>query len=788
MKTAINTLLLMLVTLVTSAQSTQTVKGRITDEASKSALPGVNIILLNTNNSFGTNSDLNGNFKLNQVPVGRQSFKISFIGYEDQILNNVLVTTGKEVELNISLVEKVNKISEVNIVYKKASDKLSTNNEMSTVSSRSFNLEDTKKYAGALGDPSRMAANFAGVVGANDSRNDIVVRGNSPEGMLWQMEGLNIPNPNHFGALASTGGPVSMLNNNNLDKSDFMTGAFPAQYGNALAGVFDLRLRNGNSDKSEYVGQIGFNGFEFGAEGPFSKKSKASYLVNYRYSTLGVFKAMGINFGTGSAVPDYQDINYKVYIPINNKTSISLFGIAGNSKVNFLGNEVDTTQPDLYGSKNTNTKVKYATSITGATINHQFNNKINLKISTGLTTTSEQFNGDSISYITRQEFPSGESKLRTNKWSVNALLSYKLNAKNTVQVGVMNELLSFDLYNARIINGTVKLVRVDIVDQNYLLQSYLQWKHRFTQKVSMNAGLHSQYHQLSDAKSLEPRLGLKYLLNARSSLSAAYGLHAQAQNIYTYYVITPTTNGINYTNKNLDFSYSNHYVLSYDISLTEFTRLKVETYFQSLYNIPVTRNASSFSALNTGSDFAPSNIDSLVNNGTGSNVGMEITLERFFNKGFYYLLTTSVFDSKYKGSDGVERNTAFNTNYIVNALVGKEFKIGNKGDVITFNVKVTQSGGRFLTPIDYNKSFIAKEAVYDNSNAFSERQSNYFRTDLKFSYRRELKKSTMEFAIDLQNVSNHKNVFRQSYNPETNTINTEYQQGFFPVPMFRITF
>lgn len=788
MRTTLNTLLLMFISTLTLAQTTQTVKGRIIDDASKSALPGVNIALLNSSTPLGTTTDVNGNFRLSQIPLGRQSFKISFIGYEDQVLSNVLITTGKEVELNVNLVERVNKISEVNIVFKKSSDKISTNNEMSSVSARSFNLEDTKKYAGALGDPSRMAANFAGVSGANDSRNDIVVRGNSPEGMLWQMEGLNIPNPNHFGALASTGGPVSMLNNNNLDKSDFMTGAFPAQYGNALAGVFDLRLRNGNADKSEYVGQIGFNGFEFGAEGPFSKKSKASYLVNYRYSTLGVFKAMGINFGTGSAVPDYQDINYKVFIPLNKKTSISIFGIAGNSKVNFLGNEVDTTQPDLYGSKNTNTKVKYATSITGVNIEHQFNNKLNLKITTGLSTTSEQFNGDSISYITREEFPSGESQLKTNKWSANALLSYKLNAKNTIQIGMMNELLSFDLYNARIFSGTIKKVRVDIVDENYLAQGYVQWKHRFNQKLALNTGLHSQYHSLSGAKSIEPRVGLKYIVNARSSLSAAYGLHAQAQNIYTYYVITPTSSGISYTNKKLDFSYSNHFVLAYDLSLTEFTRLKVETYYQQLYNIPVTQNVSSFSALNTGSDFAPSNVDSLVNNGSGSNIGMEVTLERFFNKGFYYLLTTSVFDSKYKGSDGIERNTAFNTNYVVNALVGKEFKIGSKGDVLTFNIKVTQSGGRFLTPIDFAASGIAKEAVYDNSKAFSERQSAYFRTDLKFSYRKELKKSTMEFAVDLQNVSNHKNVFRQSYNPESNTINTEYQQGFFPVPMFRITF
>jgi hypothetical protein len=148
-----------------------------------------------------------------------------------------------------------------------------------------------------------MASNFAGVSGANDARNDIIIRGNSPSGLLWQLEGLNIPNPNHFGSLSSTGGPVSMLNNNVLDKSDFMTSAFPAQYGNALSGVFDLSLRNGNNEKYEFLGQVGFNGFELGAEGPFSKNSKSSFLINYRYSTLALFQQIGINFGTGSATP-----------------------------------------------------------------------------------------------------------------------------------------------------------------------------------------------------------------------------------------------------------------------------------------------------------------------------------------------------------------------------------------------------------------------------------------------------------------------------------------------------
>jgi hypothetical protein len=288
----------MLLTFVLSnlfAQSTQTIRGRVVDGVSNTALVGVSVMLVNTDEKiYGSTTDADGRFRIDNVPVGRHTVRITYIGYEEQTIPNVIVTAGKEVVLTLSLTESVSQLNEVVITDDVKSDKTATNNDIAVVSARSFNVDDTKRYAGAIGDPSRMAANFAGVVGGNDSRNDIVVRGNSPTGMLWQLEGLNIPNPNHFGALVSTGGPVSILNNNNLDKSDFMTSAFPAQYGNATAGVFDLRLRDGNNEKRELLAQVGFNGFEVGAEGPFSKNSRASYIANYRYSTLGVFQTLGI--------------------------------------------------------------------------------------------------------------------------------------------------------------------------------------------------------------------------------------------------------------------------------------------------------------------------------------------------------------------------------------------------------------------------------------------------------------------------------------------------------------
>ncbi len=770
------------------AQNTQNIRGRIVDEASKSPLAGATIQITDIGN-YAAISNEDGIFKLMNVPIGRRSIKISLLGYEPQIVNNVLLTAGKELEINVQLLEKVNNLAEAEVKYEKSKDKQSTNNEMTSVSARSFNIEDTKKYAGALGDPSRMAANFAGVIGANDSRNDIVVRGNSPNGMLWQMEGLNIPNPNHFGSINSTGGPVSILNNNNLDKSDFMTSAFPAQYGNALAGVFDLRLRNGNTNKAEYIAQVGFNGFEFGAEGPFSKGSKSSYLINYRYSTLGVFQQLGINFGTGSATPIYQDVNYKVNLVLNKKSSLSVFGFAGNSNVDFLGNEVDTTQVDLYGSDLTNTRVKFASSFNGFKYNYQLSNKTNINFTAGISTTYQRFLGDSISYITREEFKSGDALFKTTNYLSHLSISHKLNSKNSFVFGLMNDVNTFNLKNTNFYNeSTIEKVVIDTKDQYLLSQIYAQWKHRFTEKLTLNTGLHAQSISLNNAVSIEPRAGLKYLIDGTKSISIGYGMHSQAQNVYTYFVQTQTPNGYIYSNEDLEFTKSHHYVLSYDQNITEFLRIKAEVYYQNIYNAPIEQRSSSFSALNTGADFAPVDVDSLVNNGTGENYGVELTIERFFNKGFYFLTTASLFDSKYKGSDGVERNTAFNTNYVFNFLAGKEFALNKKGNVLAFNIKLTSTGGKYLTPIDLQASSVQKRAVFIRDRAFSEKQDDYFRTDIKIAYRKEYKKSSMEFSVDLQNVTNNKNIFQQSYNPKTNSIATEYQQGFFPVPTFRLTF
>lgn len=797
-------ILLLLVVFLSSAfgqapvSSTQTVRGRVTDAITQEPLIGVSVRVddnLSANASkSGAVTDEEGNFRITGVSLGRHALTITYIGYESLVIRDVVVTSGKEVVLSVALTEHAEALEEVVIASDAQEDQTTTNNDLVMVSGRSFNPDETKRYAGSIGDPSRMAANYAGVAGGNDARNDIVVRGNSPTGMLWQMEGLNIPNPNHFGSLVSTGGPVSMLNPNTLGKSDFLTGAFPAQYGNATAGVFDIRLRNGNNERRELMGQIGFNGFEFGAEGPFSSKSKASYVVNYRYSTLGVFKALGLNVGTGNNVPLYQDLNFKLSFPTSKRGTLSVFGLGGSSRIDLMGSEADLdTNNDLYGSENVDSHPRYKTGIAGVAYEVTLSPKTYARAVAGITYSHESMRTDSLVRNDEQEVISqylrNEGRFATTKYSLNLLTRTKFDRKNTLTSGIMIDVTNADFFQRDIYANVNKdTTRLNVADVSTLYQFHSTWKHRFNTHWSFQAGAHGQYFDLNQQWALEPRAAIQFIPGAGNHmLSLGYGLLNQTQLLTTHYAQTRNDDRMLLTNIDLGFSTSHQVVASYEWFITERLRLKAEGYYQSLSKLPVEQNPSSYAAINSGISFGPVSKDSLVNNGSGRNYGLELTLERFFDKGYFFLVTSSLFNSKYKGSDGVERNTAYNTQHVVNVLGGKEWTL-NKGMFLSASLKVTSIGGPYLTPLNLEASEAMGYAVYDESKAYSERQRSYFRTDLKIAFRRELKKSTMEFSMDFQNLTNSKNVFAQTYNPRTNSMTVLYQQPFFPVPYFRITF
>lgn len=767
---------------------TQTIKGTVIDKQSQAPLPGAVVQVLNSTPLLVTTTNDKGEFKLTAVPIGRWQLKIQLISYKEKYLS-VILNAGKESVINAELEESVLEGQEVVVLAEQ--DKTKTNNKMSTVSSRVFSAEEAARYAGSRNDPARMAANFAGVSGANDSRNDIIIRGNSPIGILWRLNGLDIPNPNHFGNSGSTGGPVSILNNNTLENSDFMTGAFASDYGNATSGVFDLKMRKGNNEKHEYLAQIGFNGFELGAEGPFGKSKKASYLVNYRYSTLSVFKALNIDFGTGAAVPQYQDISFKADFSTNESGNFALWGIGGLSYVALLESDKKAGQ-DLFGFSARDTYFRSNVGAGGLSHTYLLKNNAYVRSNIGVSGSYNNIIADRIdsAFKTPKNLkPEYRQTSQTIRYSANTTYNKKFNSRDFLNAGVYA-----DFYNTVFIdsndfafgNNTFITLR-DYTGETTLLRGFVQWQHKFNDNFLINAGLSNQYFMLNQSNALEPRVGLKYSISTKQALSFGAGLHSQLQPTYLYFASDSLNGQRVQTNTNLDFTRAAHAVFAYDNNFAANFRIKTELYYQYIYNAPVKSTPGFFSALNLGADFTSPNVNNLVSTGTGYNYGLELTLEKFYSKGYYFLLTGSVFESKYKGSDGVLRNTAFNGNYVFNALAGKEFKIKEK-HTLSIDLRGTYAGGKRYTPIDLEASKLRGDEVRDVSSAFELQYPNYFRLDVKPGYRFNSKRVTHEFTIDIQNITRNLNVFQQTYDLVNKSIKTDYQLRFFVIPQYRVLF
>lgn len=764
----------------------QNIRGVVTDKLTLTPLLGANVQLVN-DLKIGAITDENGYFVLPNVRPDRYELKISSVGYKTVMVPNIVVISGKETILDITMEEKVLLLDKVDVT---ANHKDNTINDLATISTRTFSTEEVNRYAGGRSDPARLAANFAGVSTPDDSRNDIVIRGNSPVGVLWRIEGMNVQNPNHFATVGTTGGAVSALNTNMLKSSDFFTSAFPAEYGNATSGVFDIGFRNGNSQKREITLQSGvITGLEATTEGPINKDNGSSYLWGYRYSLAGIAQGMGINIGTTST-PSYQDLSYKIHSGNTPYGIFTLFGILAASSI-----RIEDSKPDantLYGNGD---KTDYASKIGIAGLKHflQINRSSFLSSSIGLNYSKS----DQTLYRTDRRTHISDINEVTNvgKTGLNFITNYnsKINSRLFIKVGAQAEWIKLDLYSKTKRDQPDWKQIWDYSSYTTLAQAYAHAKYCMAKKITLNVGVHAQQFFLNNSYSIEPRFGLKYDINDQSSFNIGYGLHSQMQPINVYFLQTQNANGsYSYNNKELGFTKSRHFVAGYDLRPLDDWRLKAEVYYQSLYNVPVNTFSSSYSMLNTGASFKTDLEDHLVNKGTGSNYGIELTIEKFFSNGYYGLFTTSLYDSKYTASDGVERNTAFNGKYVLNGLVGKEWRIGEeKINRITTDFKITRAGGRYYTPIDLPASQLTGvEQLKGDVYAFSNRYAAYFRMDFKIGYTLNSSSSKLShsFSLDLQNITNNKNVFSQNYDRGRQSINTTYQLGFFPNLTYKLQF
>lgn len=763
---------------------TQRVRGKVIDAESKQPLVGVIVVSL-SNNELNTTTDDNGYFSLDNIPVGRQSFLFTYMGYENNIASEVLVTSGKELELNITLTESLHTLDEVTVTATQNTGKAL--NEFATISARSFSVEETKRYAASFADPARMAMNFMGVSNAGDLDNGIVVRGNSPKNVLWRLEGIEIPNPNHFSELGTTGGAISMLNANVLGTSDFYTGAFPAEMGNALSGVFDMKFRNGNNEKREHTFQLSALGTEVATEGPFKKSGKSSYLINYRYSTLALLQNI-VNFD--GVLPKYQDASVKLNFPTEKYGTFSIWGLGGynNASKDPVKDSTKWTEDDPNFVLDANSRMGVAG------ITHVYFLSKNSYLKT-VVSGSHQRTKETVDTLN----PNADykvihvhnEKFINNAYRMSVLYNNKLNSKNTVRIGAIAHQLQYS-FDASFYDDSRANWRtiIDGEGDAQYYQAYAQWKHRASEKLTLLGGIHGSYFALNGSYSIEPRAAITYTAR-KSTYSLAAGFHSKPDHISTY-LFQDRQQGVTntYPNKDLGLLKAFHLVAGYQRSLGAGIRFKTEAYYQYLYNIPVEKSLNSeFSLINAFEIFSLLGTGQLVSEGTGQNYGIDMSIEKPFANNYYVMATGSLFKSTYKNYAGEEYSTTFDRGYQLNLLGGKEFKVSRDGrKILGLNGKLLFSGGMRESPIDLAASRKANEVVLVPKQYYTKQVPAYFRSDIGIYYKINRQRATHSIQLEIQNVTNRENYYYSYYDEDAGDIKRVNQLGIFPNIAYRIDF
>lgn len=736
------------------AQPTQTIRGTVIDDASNAPIGFATVILLETSPNLGATTDTSGNFTISNVPVGRYDLKVTFIGYEPAMIRELTVISAKQSFLSIQLKENTALLGE--IVIKPRVNKEQALNSMATVSAQMLSVEEAKRYAGGFDDPARLASSIAGVA-SNTSENGIIVRGNAPKFLQWKMEGVEIPNPNHFGDLNSLGGgTITALSSQMLANSDFFTGAFPAEYNNALSGVFDIAMRTGNNEKREHTVQLGFLGIDASSEGPFKKGGRSSYLFNYRYSTFALLAPLLPENAGGIK---YQDLSFKLNFPTQKAGIFSVWGMGMTDGA--LAKAKTESAKWKYSDDKERNEIKQNMGVAG--ISHKYFFKHNAYLKTTLAATAT--NTDWATQELNQELSlSPKSNIENTNWNfvLSSFINKKFSARHTNKTGI---LLTGMMYDILLKNApSPGIAPQEIVNANgfsSVVSGYSSSSVNLTDKLVMNVGVNAQVFTLNNHYTIEPRLGFRQQLNKKQSIGLAYGLHSRLEKL-NYYFNNSLSTGETAVNKDLDFTKAHHFVLSYDRNITDLVHFKVEPYFQKLYNVPVIAD-SSFSFINLQNDLFFG--EKLQNTGEGRNYGIDITLEKYISKGYYYLFTASLYNSEYKGGDHVWRNSRFNRNYVFNFLIGKEWQMGkNDQNVLSLNTRFSYQGGNRFSRVNEAASNIAKDIVYDETNAFDMQADPSLNVHFTASYKVNKKRSSREIALKILNVTGQPDFKGYRYN------------------------
>lgn len=758
----------------------QTVRGTVIDTDTREPLVGASVIIVGSDPLIATSADIDGRFTLANVPVGRIDLRISAMGYEEQLIPNLLLVSGKELVVNAQLQGSVQVMQAATITAQKPNGEL--RNDMATLSARKISVEETSRIAGGINDPARMVSTFPGVAGDPTGDNSIIVRGNSPRGVLWRLEGIEIPNPNHFSEEGSTGGPINVLNSDMLDNSEFYSGAFAPEYGNATSAVFDMQLRDGNDEEREYTLKAGVLGTDLTAEGPISGINGASYLANYRYSTLALLDQAGIVDYQG--VPKYTDASFKLKVPTSRYGTFSLFGLGGIS--NIEQEDRSEVGDSLFARSD------YGSRMGVLGLAHVMRLGDNSYLRTVATLSGNASAWDHEATDAPGEVPMeprGNDDL--SRWTTrfSTTLNNKFSAKHKLRSGLIVSVDRFRMNSAYYDEGDNEMITtLDSRGEAVTLQAFSSWKWRWNERWSMTSGVHALHYTLNGSTSVEPRIGLRWQQRPDRAFTAGAGLHSRTEGVTTYQAQAIDAHGNVYQpNRDLGLTRSAQFVVGYEQMLAEDIQLKVEAYHQYHFAVPVENDPNSSFIISNMSEWFTTK--PLVNEGEGRNTGVELAVEKFFTRGWHGMVTTSVFSAQNKALDGVWRHSRYDLGVVGNVLAGKEWQVGGEGKdrVLGAGFRYSLTGGPYYAPIDLDASIAAGEEV-ETTPAWSHKRDPIHKLDVVLTYRVNRPKLSHEFKVDVQNVLNAQTTVYEYFNTRTTKIEPVPQLALLPVLQYTLRF
>ncbi|HYG03283.1 MAG TPA: TonB-dependent receptor [Chryseosolibacter sp.] len=753
--------------LTVEAQVNSVVRGRVTDQFDK-PLPGATVSL---QPSLTTTSDESGTYSMS-IPAGRYTIKVTFTGFKTE-KHELLVIAGKQSVVNFRLMPGETLLDVVEIS--------GGARELSGL--QSLSIEKALRIPANYLDPVRALTAYPGVIATSDQNNSIMVRGNSPNGLLWRLNGLDIVNPNHLsnaGTLsdrpAANGGGVNILSAQMLGHTDLYAGYIPARYGNTLAGVIDMSMRDGNRNNFEYTAQASLIGLDLAAEGPISKSGTTSMIANYRYSTVGLLSSVGVNFGDEEIA--FQDVSFSIADAKPSGERLAFFGFFGDSR-----NQFDRKKPAEWQEDKDRYNIDFDALTYGLGWTYEKPTRSG-KLKMGAAWSSSDQEREAI---VSDEIPHLQKTLVRDQYATeNGLFSssigydMEIGDKSMLRFGVMTNYISstYDVLRAKacIICASQEVNAVKGTMEGLLLQPFVSWHSQIGKFVSLDMGTRFLYFTYNDTKSIEPRLNFTIDRHQRSEWNVGYSLISQQQLSQVY--LTPG-------NSLLDFTRSHHLDASHRYKISDMAFVRTGAFYQYIFDIPVERTSSSFSALNLLEALPP---DDLISSGTGKNYGVDISVENHFFERSYLIAGGTYYESKYTGSDQIERNTPFNGNFTLNGVYGTEWNKPSRNRTIAFNSRVLYIGGLRFSTIDIPESQSSGETIYNTSDPYTQRLEDYFRIDFRISFRKNKAGYTRTLALDVQNVFGKENEAYPYYDFMQEKVIMKRHLGIIPIIVYRIDF